>query len=153
MKKLTLLFAMTFIPATWLNAAEMAITIHRLQSGNIGDSVGVIVAKDSPNGLVIEPYLRYLEMGTYELTVHENASCHGHYNKEGTIIPGASAGKKIADLTLLQIRMGGQAPAKLVASDLKLEDIQNHSIMVSLLDTSVAFDATATRVACGALEM
>ncbi len=153
MKKFALLLAMAFIPAAWLYAAEMAITIHKLQSGNIGDSVGVIVVKDSSDGLVIEPYLSYLEMGTYELTVHENASCHGHYNKDGTITPGASAGKKIANLPPLQIRMGGQGPARLVANDMKLEDIQNHSIMISLLDTSVAFDAAATRVACGALEM
>lgn len=152
MKKFVLFLAMAFIPAAWIYAAEMAITIHKLQSGNIGDSVGVIVVKDSSDGLVIEPYLSYLEMGTYELTVHENASCHGRYNRDGTMIPGASAGKKIASLPPVQIRMGGESQ-QVVAKNMKLKDIQNHSIMVSLLDTSVAFDATATRVACGALEM
>jgi len=152
MKKLALLFVLAFLPATWINAAELAITVHKLQSGNIGDSVGVILAKDSPDGLVIEPYLSHLEMGTYELSVHENASCHGHYNNDGTVVPGASAGKKIANLPPIQIHMGGES-RQVVAGNMKLKDIQHRSIMVSQLDTSVAFDASATRVACGAIEM
>ena len=115
MKKFALFVIMGLFPLYGFAEAEMAVTFHKLQSGNVGDSVGVIVAKETPSGLVLEPYLNHLEMGTYELTVHENASCHGRYKPDGTVIPGASAGKKIANLPPLEIRLGGLQPQSLVA--------------------------------------
>jgi len=151
MKKLTLLLFMAFFPAGWLVAEELAITVHSLKDGNIGDSVGVIVARETSSGLVLESHLNRLGMGSYEVTVHENATCHGHYNEDGSIVPGASAGNAIANLPVLELR-DGQGPQTMVTRDMRLQDIRNRSIMLSQLDETAPMDAISRKVACGALE-
>ncbi|MFP3873385.1 MAG: hypothetical protein ACLFV1_02935 [Thiohalophilus sp.] len=151
MKNLVSLFVMLFLPAGGLLAEEIAITVHNLKSGSIGDSVGVIVARESGAGLVLEPHLDRLDKGNYEVSIHEHATCHGRYNDDGSIEPGASAGDPIANLPILELREG-QSPQAIVSRDLRLQDIQNRSIMLSRLDEAAPKDAIASKVACGALE-
>ncbi len=151
MKKLTLFFTLLFIPAGWLAAEEIAITVHSLKSGHIGDSVGVIVARETGAGLELEPHLNRLGQGSYEVSVHEHATCHARYNEDGTLEPGASAGDAVASLPLLELREG-QRPAMMVARNLRLQDIKNRSIMLSQLDNTAPMDAISSKVACGALE-
>lgn len=151
MKKLALLLAMAFLPSGWLAAEEIAITVHSLQGGSVGDSVGVIVARETSSGLVFEPHLNRLHRGTYEVTVHEHATCHGRYNDDGSIEPGASAGNPIANLPILELREG-QTPQAMVSRNMRLQDIKNRSIMLSRLDEAAPMDAISNKVACGALE-
>lgn len=151
MNKLALLLAMVFLPSTWLAAKEVAITVHNLQGGSIGDSVGVIVARETPAGLVFEPHLNRLDQGTYEVTVHEHATCHGRYHDDGSIEPGASAGNPIASLPVLELREG-QPPKAMFSRNIRLQDIKNRSIMLSRLDETAPMDAISNKVACGALE-
>ncbi|MDY6978811.1 MAG: hypothetical protein SV201_02970 [Pseudomonadota bacterium] len=151
MKKRVLLLTLLLIPGGWLAAEEIAITVHSLKSGNIGDSVGVIVARETGAGLVLEPHLDRLGRGSYEVNVHEYATCHGRYNEDGSIEPGASAGSPIVNLPMLELREG-QRPATLVSKNLRLQDIKNRSIMLSRLDETAPMDAISSKVACGALE-
>lgn len=151
MQKLTLILLMAFIPAGWLAAEEIAITVHSFKGGSVGESVGVILARETASGLVLEPHLNRLGTGSYEITVHEHATCHGRYNEDGSIVPGASAGNAIANLPVLELR-DGQTPQAITSSGLRLGDIKNRSIMLSKLDDTAAFDAISSKVACGALE-
>lgn len=151
MKKLALLVLLMFLPVSWLAATEIAITVHSLKGGSIGESVGVIVARDTPSGLVLEPYLNHLAQGRYEVTVHEHATCHGRYNADGSIVPGGSAGSAIASLPILELR-DNQPTNTIISQDMQLRDIKNRSIMLSQLDETAVFDAISSKVACGALE-
>ena len=151
MRKRPFLFALLLIPCSWLAAEEIAITVHSLKSGHIGDSVGVIVARETGAGLVLEPHLDRLGGGSYEVNVHEYATCHGRYKEDGTIEPGASAGSPVASLPILELREG-QRPAMMVSKNLRLQDLKNRSIMLSRLDETAPMDAISSKVACGALE-
>lgn len=151
MKKLTLALVFALLPAGWLIAEEIAITVHNVKGGNIGDSVGVIVARETPSGLVLEPHLSHMGQGSYEVTVHEHATCHGRFNEDGSIVPGASAGNAIANLPVLELREG-QTAQPMISRNMGLKDIKNRSIMLSQLDNTAPFDAISNRVACGALE-
>lgn len=49
--------ALMLIPASYLQASEIAVTMHSLNDEGIDKAIGVIVVKETPQGLRFQPHL------------------------------------------------------------------------------------------------
>lgn len=129
-----------------VQAEEIAVTVYQLDNNGLGPSAGVIVARDSSEGLVLTPYLRGLPPGKHAFTVNENVGCGVAYNSDGTTVPGMAAGPSIGELPMLDVNERGEATNAVIAPNLTLDQIRGRTLVVHESDN-------ATRVACGSLEL
>lgn len=146
MKRL-LIVLVTFICAVFtVHAEEIAVTVNKLDSNGIGDAIGVIVVSESAQGLVLKPYLRGLPPGKHNFAVHENVGCTAGFHTDGSIIPGAGAGKAIRSLPALVFDDQGNANQSIILRDLSLDEIRGKTLVV--------YQGTMeNRIACGSLEL
>ncbi|CAI8155089.1 MAG: Superoxide dismutase [Cu-Zn] [Prochlorococcus marinus str. MIT 9215] len=72
-------------------AAEQQIEMFSISSQGIGDSIGSVIASDSPQGLVIKPSLHGLPAGEHGFHLHEIGDC-GPGEKDGVALAGLAAG-------------------------------------------------------------
>ncbi len=131
-----------------LQAKEIAISVNKLTNigVGVGDSIGVIVAKDGPDGLVLQPYLQGLNPGQYSFSVNENVGCGVLYNTDGKSVPGMAAGKSLGTLPMLKVDQQGHANQPMIARGMSLDQIRGRTLVVS--DTN-----RHMRIACGSLEL
>lgn len=150
---LTILFLSLFIN-TAVQAREISITVHKLDTSmNVGESIGVIVAKQTTNGVMFTPYLRNLHPGDLQFTVNENVGCQGKLASNGKIIPGMAAGNAIKQLPMMHVNIAGEANQPVLAQNIKINDILGKTVVLSMSASgNVAKTAGQDRVACGSLE-
>lgn len=174
MKRLLFSLLIGFFLAPTIQAEdEIAVTIYRLTNQGLGESIGVIVAKDSPNGLVFTPYLRGLTPGRHGFHVHENSGCGAHYHGTGVNVAGGAAGGHydphgtgrhrgpdgdghLGDLPVLEVNDKGEAYTAVVAPRLNLNHIRGRSLMIhaggdNYQDAPAPLGGGGARFACGSL--
>ena len=144
---LIVLFTMLFSSLA-VQATEVAVSVNKLTNigAGVGDSIGVIVAKDGPDGLVLQPYLQGLKPGQYEFSVNENVGCGVQFNAEGNSVPGMAAGNSMSSLPMLKVNQQGHANQVVIAQNLTLDQIRGRTLV--LTDTGQDI-----RIACGSLEL
>jgi Cu-Zn family superoxide dismutase len=142
--RIAMIFSL-LLAASTANAEEIAVTVFKLDANGLGPTAGVIVARDSADGLLLTPYLRDLPPGRHAFTVNENVGCGVHYNTDGTTVPGMAAGAAIGKLPMLDVNDAGEATKPVIASNMTLDQIRGRTLVVYL-------GKRDTRVACGSLE-
>lgn len=148
MRCLIIVLFVMLVSAMTVQANEIAVSVNRLTNigVGVGNSIGVIVAKDSPDGLVLQPYLQGLKPGQYSFSVNENVGCGVLFNADGNSVPGMAAGKSLSTLPMLNVDQQGHANQPVVARGLTLEQIRGRTLVVSEANQNM-------RVACGSLEL
>ena len=74
----------------WSDALE--VTLYRIESSGLGETIGSITALDSDDGLVIEPHLAGLIEGEHGFHLHSNGGCDPGVNADG--VAGGSRGRR-----------------------------------------------------------
>ena len=148
MRCLIIVLFVMLVSAMTVQANEVAVSVNRLTNigVGVGNSIGVIVAKDSPDGLVLQPYLQGLKPGQYSFSVNENVGCGVLFNADGNSVPGMAAGKSLSTLPMLNVDQQGHAKQPVVARGLTWEQIRGRTLVVSEANQNM-------RVACGSLEL
>jgi len=154
MKKLIYIFLL-LMPVPQLQAADIAVTMHLLGRDGPTQSIGVIVVKETAQGLQFQPHLRGLEPGKYMFTVNENVGCGSEYTASGANIPGMAAGSIRNELQTITVNAAGVADQTLTANDLSMRDIRGRTLVIST-EARPGFtvaEGNESRIACGSLEL
>lgn len=154
-------------------ADEVSIDVHAISADGVGKSIGVVIAVDTQEGLVLTPDLAGLPPGEHGFHIHQNPSCEaaekdgntvaglaagGHYDPEGT---GSHEGPKkeghLGDLPVLVVGSDGKATKSVVAPRLTVEKIKGRALMVhahgdNFSDTPKPLGGGGARIACGVIE-
>lgn len=143
-------FASVFIVSCTSNAPhkkivpDQVISMNLVNNQGIGQKIGTIGFKDSPQGLMIITHLTNLPSGFHGFHIHEKGSCDpaekdgnmnaalaagGHFNpshaQHGTPNDG-----HMGDLPVLNVDSNGNANTTVIAPRLTLANIQGLAIMV-----------------------
>ncbi len=155
MKKL-LYVVLSLMPLGTLQASEIAVTMHALSESGVDNSVGVIVARETPRGLELQSHMRGVQPGTYAFTVNENVGCGSHINLTGgSNVPGMAAGKSIRQLPDITVDQTGSAEQILIAEGMSMRDIRGRTLVISEKGSTpikVGMDS-GRRIVCGTLEL
>ncbi len=150
--------------------ASVTVTMREVNSGGVGEIVGLIVFQDTSKGLKITPNLRGLTPGQHGTHVHENPDC-GPAEKDGKMVPGLAAGGHydpqgtgkhlgptgdghLGDLPVLYADAKGNATRVMWAPRLTTGDLTGRSIIVhsggdNYSDVPKPLGGGGSRVACG----
>ena len=154
MKRLIYLFLL-LMPVSYLQAAEIAVTMHALGHDGPTNAIGVIVVKETAQGLQFQPHLRNLEPGKYMFTVNENVGCGSKYTESGANVPGMAAGRSMNELPAITVNANGVAEQTITMSGLTIHDVRGRTLVISS-DPKPGFtiaEGNESRVACGSLEL
>lgn len=156
-----------------VQAEELSIDVHALTANGVGESVGVVTAVDTDEGLLLTPDLAGLPPGEHGFHIHQNPSCDsaekdgktvaglaagGHYDPEGT---GSHKGPEgqghLGDLPVLVVDENGDASTPVLAPRLTVAEIRGRAIMVHAMgdnfsDTPKPLGGGGARIACGVIE-
>jgi len=171
MKRLALAAAGTIFKWTGqLHAAEVTVPMNAISSSGVGDLIGTIVFRDTPNGLRIQPDLSGLTEGPHGFHVHQNPAC-GTMVKDGRTVTGLAAGGHfdpgkshhhagptgaghLGDLPALYVDSQGHANRVSHAARVKTSDLGGRSVMIhaggdNYSDQPARIGGGGARVACG----
>lgn len=177
-----LLSGVALLSATLLvlpaQAAEKTVTINAISATGIGESIGTIMAKDTPQGLALTPKLTRLgPPGPHGFHMHEKPDCGpgpnpaannqpaagfaagGHYDPKKTGMhqgPGHKDGH-VGDLPVLVVNGDGTADLPMVVRHLKVKDLTGRSLMIhaggdNYSDTPAPLGGGGGRIACGVVK-
>ena len=151
------LFLAVFV-SPLLFANEIAVTMFKLKPEGLADSIGVVVARETREGLELTPYLRGLPPGEYHFNVHENVGCGSSYNPDGSMTMGMAAGPMHRRIANIEFDEAGITTGSILARELRMNDVRKrtfvisaHSAMHDAMDKQ-AMDSEM-RIACGSLEL
>ncbi|HID48317.1 MAG TPA: hypothetical protein EYP40_01680 [Chromatiales bacterium] len=146
-----------FVPAL-LSANEIAVTMFKLKPEGLANSIGVVVAKDTRDGLELTPYLQGLPPGEYHFNVHENMGCGSQVNPDGSMTMGMAAGPILKRLSSVKVDENGAVTGTILARNLGLDDVRKrtfvlstHSAEETMMDKHPM--GSEMRIACGSLEL
>ncbi len=134
-----------------LQAREVSVTIFKLKPDGLDQTIGVIVARDTPRGIEFTPHLRGLPPGNYELNVHSGFACGSRYNPDGTTVMGMAAGDIHAPVSMVKANRYGEILEPVTLPGLKVADLSRRTLVLQRTDAG-GFGEGA-RVACGSLEL
>jgi Cu-Zn family superoxide dismutase len=150
--------------------ASVYVTISKVDSDGVGDSIGIIEFQDSAKGLKVWPQLRGLTQGQHGIHVHQNPSC-APAAVDGNVVPGLAAGGHfdpnqigrhegptgqghLGDLPVLYVDAAGRATRSSWAPRLKTTDLAGRAIIIhaggdNYSDNPQKLGGGGSRVACG----
>ena len=152
MKYLISLFAMMFSLNVIAVQKEIAVPMFSVNTNGVGKSIGVIVVKDSNDGLSRTPYLNDLPPGQHKFNVHEGIGCGVLFKPDGSRIPGMAAGKVKNKLPDLEVNNDGTSVKVMFAPDLKVSDIRKRTLVIQEKQKSNKGMQHA-RIACAPMEI
>ena len=155
MKKFLIALFIASIPLSYVQAREIAVTMHALgDNGIVSHSIGVIVVSETGNGLRMTPYLQNMQAGEFTFTINENVSCHGKFTGLETFIPGMAAGKALWTMPNLRVAANGVANQPVEIAGVRMTDLSQRTLVVSRKSspTQTLADTEPERIACGSLE-
>lgn len=154
-------------------AAEKIVVVNMINEAGLGKIIGTVKLSDSTAGLVIEPDLGELTPGKHGFHIHQKPSCEVG-EKDGKVGAGLAAGGHFdpsstgkhegpdghghaGDLPALEVNGDGSATNKLLAPQLKLEQIVGHALMIhdgsdNYSDSPLPLGGGGRRIACGIIE-
>lgn len=149
-------------------AAEIKVEIHRIDSQGVGPAIGLVVAADSPAGLLLKPDLQGLTPGLHGFHVHEFANCGpgekdgqptaglaagNHYDPKGTgKHAGPSGDGHLGDLPVLKVEADGTAKEPVIAPRLSTSALKGRSLMIHAETDNYADKPGGPRIACGTID-
>ena len=150
--------------------ASVHVTMRQVDSGGVGNIIGIIELQDTAKGLKIWPNLRGLSQGQHGTHVHQNPNCAAA-DKDGKMVPGLAAGGHfdpdntgrhegptgqghLGDLPVLYVDAAGRATRNSWAPRLKTTDLAGRAIIIhaggdNYSDNPKKLGGGGTRVACG----
>ena len=158
------------------HAAEKTITVNAISASGIGQALGTVTAKDTPQGLMLTPQLTGLAPpGPHGFHVHEKPDCGPGMGANNQPAPGMAAGghydpKKsgqhhgphhegghLGDLPPLVVDDGGKATLPVIAPRLKVKDLAGRSLMIhaggdNYSDQPAPLGGGGGRIACGVIK-
>jgi superoxide dismutase, Cu-Zn family len=173
MKKLIIAILILLVTGVSVQAEELVVPMHLIDSAGISKDIGTVKASSSPYGTVLTPDLKDLAPGLHGFHVHQNPSC-GPEVKDGKNIPGLAAGGHydpagagshqgpygnghLGDLPALYVDANGKANHPVLAPRLKLSDLKGRSLMIhaggdNYSDYPEKLGGGGARVACGVVK-
>ena len=153
MKKFIFLLLMC-MPVSYLQAAEIPVTMHALGSDGIEKAIGVIVVSETANGLRFQPHLQNLQPGNYTFSVNENVGCGSQINQTGMNIPGMAAGASMHQLPIITVNANGKVDTAITVDGLSLGQVRGRTLVLSTKASGMrTAHGDEARVACGSLEL
>ena len=150
--------------------ASVHVTMRQVDSGGVGNIIGIIELQDTAKGLKIWPNLRGLSQGQHGTHVHQNPNCAAA-DKDGKMVPGLAAGGHfdpdntgrhegptgqghLGDLPVLYVDAAERATRNSWAPRLKTTDLAGRAIIIhaggdNYSDNPKKLGGGGTRVACG----
>lgn len=159
-----------------VRAAEKSIPIHAISANGIGMALGTIMAKDTPQGLLLTPDLKQLgQPGPHGFHLHERGDCGPGPGADGRPAPGMAAGGHYdphktgrhhgphardghkGDLPPLVVNADGTATLPVLAPQLKVRDLTGKALMIhaggdNYSDTPAPLGGGGGRIACGVIK-
>lgn len=155
MKRLLLAFLCTALASPLALAREVSLTVHEIDRNGIGNAIGVIIVKDTPQGLLLQPHLQNMKPGVYAFSVNETMACHSGHRGDGKMIAGLAAGDPIRELPQLEVGNDGKADKAVRAPGLSTRDLSKRTLVISTGEEAGVFgslESGGRRVACASLE-
>ena len=157
MKRLFLLLFVVLFVSPVINAKEVAVTMFKLKPEGLANSIGVVVARDTADGLELKPYLQGLPPGTHHFNVHENVGCGSQYNPDGSAIMGMAAGSVYKQISSLEVDDQGMATRPVIMPGSRLTDISGRTLVIAQMSPQDMHQRGMAmggqRIACGSLEL
>ena len=153
--------------------ASVYVTMRQIDSGSIGEIIGLIEFQDTAKDLKIWPDLSGLTPGQHGIHVHESPDCGpaeqdgemvaglaagGHYDPEGTGRHEGPEGEgHLGDLPVLYVNEAGNATRNMWAPRLKTTDLMGRAIVIhaggdNYSDSPKPLGGGGARVACGVVK-
>ena len=151
-------------------AKTVLIDMYSIDTDGIGDSIGVITARDSDQGLELFPDLSGLPAGEHGIHLHSNPSCDVGIAGDGKSVAGLRAGGHWdpdesgqhlgpfgighrGDLSRLVVSQDGTTPTSIVAPRLSTEDLNQKTLIVhaggDTYSDTPPLGGGGARIACG----
>ena len=165
---LSLLGAIATTGTAW--GASVYVTMKQVDSGGVGNIIGIIEFQDTAKGLKIWPQLRDLSEGQHGTHVHQNPNC-ATAPKDGNMVPGLAAGGHfdpaktgrhegptgqghLGDLPVLYVDAAGRTTRSSWAPGLKTTDLTGRAIIIhaggdNYSDNPKKLGGGGASVACG----
>jgi Cu-Zn family superoxide dismutase len=158
MKRLMLMVLMSIILVLPTAAKEVAVTMYKLKPAGLANSIGVVVIKETAEGLILTPHLRGLPPGEHAINVHRNVGCGSRYNSDGSKIMGMAAGPIHKSISTLKVDASGMANRAILHKTMRFDDVSRRTLVIisnSAADSALPRDSmdAGPRIACGSLEL
>ncbi|MDF1757492.1 MAG: superoxide dismutase family protein [Legionellaceae bacterium] len=126
-------------------------------------SIGQVILRDNPNGLIIIPNLEGLPPGLHGFHIHSHANCSdngmaagGHFDPKNTKShQGPEGNGHLGDLQALHVDKNGIANITTIAPRLKLSDLKNLTLMIhqggDTYSDTPPLGGGGVRIACGVI--
>jgi Cu-Zn family superoxide dismutase len=173
MEKLIIAMLSLLVAGVSVQAEELVVPMHLIDSTGIGQSIGTVKATSNPSGTVLAPNLKGLTPGLHGFHVHQNPDC-GPGVKAGQKVPGLAAGGHydpagtgrhegpygnghLGDLPALYVDENGNANHPVLAPRLKPSDLKSRSLMIhaegdNYSDNPKKLGGGGARMACGVVK-
>lgn len=173
MNKLIIAMLALLVASVSVQAAELVVPMHLIDSTGIGKSIGTVKATSTPWGTVLTPDLKGLTPGLHGFHVHQNPDCNpgvkggkkvaglsagGHYDPAGAgKHEGPYGNGHLGDLPALHVDAEGNANHPVLAPRLKISDLKGRSLIIhaggdNYSDNPKKLGGGGARVACGVVE-
>lgn len=173
---LTTALAVFTLAAPAAMAAEKSIPIHAISANGVGMALGTIMAKDTPQGLLLTPDLKQVgQPGPHGFHLHERGDCGVGPGADGRPAPGMAAGGHFdphktgrhhgphargghkGDLPPLVVNPDGTATLPVLAPQLKVADLSGKALMIhaggdNYSDDPAPLGGGGGRIACGVVK-
>jgi Cu-Zn family superoxide dismutase len=158
-----------------LAQAVKTVTINLITPSGVGEPIGTIALRDTPQGLFIDPKLSKLPPGLHGFHIHINPNCGpgpgpdnqpaagmaagGHFDPANTSKhrgPHSTEGH-LGDVPVLVVDADGTTHIPVIAERLKLKDVVGHTIMIHVGgdnydDQPQPLGGGGARIACGVVK-
>jgi Cu-Zn family superoxide dismutase len=162
-----------YLLAAAAHADQVVVTVNKIDSVGLGESIGTITASSNPYGTIFTPDLHGLSPGLHGFHVHEKPGCGpsikdgkplaglaagGHYDPAGTgKHEGPYGNGHLGDLPPLYVSPDGRAKQPVLAPRLKLSDLKGRSLVIhaggdNYSDKPEPLGGGGARVACGVVK-
>ena len=123
----------------------------------MANSIGVVVARDTDEGLELKPYLQGLPPGKHHFNVHENVGCGSQFKRDGSYVMGMAAGSVFRQINALEVDATGKATQPLLMPGSRLTDIRGRTLVIAQMSPNQMPHGDkmmgGERIACGSLEL
>ncbi len=150
-------------------SAKVEIPMHLTKpdatnSNRIG--IGVIIAQDTPHGLLLTSNMHNLPSGIHGFHLHQNPSCKnagkdagGHFDPEnsGKHLGPYNSDGHLGDLPVLIVDKNGKSTMPILAPRLREADLKKHALIIhanadNYSDRPQKLGGGGSRIACGVIK-
>ena len=165
MKKYQILIGSTLLWTSTCEASTFSTKLYFTSYEKNTTTVGQVVFKDGPYGLLIQPKLSNLPPGIHGFHLHQNADCGdmgnhagGHYDPQNTKShQGPSGQGHLGDLPSLVVDANGHANQQTLAPRLHQSDLRGLTLMIHANGDNYSnhppLGGGGARIACGVISI